>query len=412
MPDRPDAPLSPQHRAERLLEISLVLNSTRDLNALLQHIIETAAEVLGCEAASLLLYDEEAGRLRFAAATGADPAELARIPVPLDASLAGTIFTENRPLTVQDVADDPRHFKDVGEQVDLATRSLLGVPMRVEQTTTGVLEALNKRGGPFTEADAETLTVLAAQAAIAVRNARQVQALQAAYEQARRFDRLKSDFMALASHELRTPLSAVLGYGALLQEEAPESLREFADAVVEAGERMHDVIELMHGLELLRTGDAVLQRRDAVLQDIVRRAADAVRGLAADRGVALDLALPAAPLRLHADVDRLQTALQHVLRNAVQFTPEGGTVTVTAAATDDAAEVRVRDTGRGVAAEDLERIFDEFVQVEDHLTRTHHGLGLGLTLTRALVRLHGGRVWAESPGLGGGTTVVLHLPRG
>ena len=166
----------------RLVELSVTLNSTLDLDELLQLITATATELLECEAASILLYDEKNPRLYFAAATGSDPAQLAEIPVPIDSSLAGTIFRTNQPLILNDAQQDPRHYALVSDHVKFKIHSLIGVPMPIKDRTMGVLEAVNKLEGGFTDSDAAILSVTAAHAAIAINNARLLRATQQALE--------------------------------------------------------------------------------------------------------------------------------------------------------------------------------------------------------------------------------------
>src|SRR5215216_5159350 len=163
---------SQQHQLRRLVELSVTLNSTLDLDDLLQLITATATELLDCEAASILLYDEKKPRLYFAAATGSDSAQLAEIPVPIDNSLAGTIFRTNQNLILNNVEDDPRHYSTVSDHIKFKMKSLLGVPMPIKDRTVGVLEAVNKHHGVFDERDATLLSVTAAHAAIAIDNAR------------------------------------------------------------------------------------------------------------------------------------------------------------------------------------------------------------------------------------------------
>ena len=158
-------------RLTRLVELSVNLNSTLDLDALLQLVTATASELLECEAASILLYDEKQARLFFAAATGSDPKKLAEIPVPLDTSLAGTIFRENRPVVRNDAGQDAGHYSLVSEHVNFHVRSLVGVPMLIKERVIGVLEAVNKREGLFGEQDEAILSVTASHAAIAIGNA-------------------------------------------------------------------------------------------------------------------------------------------------------------------------------------------------------------------------------------------------
>jgi len=159
-------------KLKRLVELSVTLNSTLDLDALLQLITTTATELLDCEAASILLYDEKQSRLYFAAATGSDPRKLAEIPVPIDASLAGTIFRTNRAIILNNVEQDPRHYSVASEHVRFQVRSLVGVPMLIKDRVIGVLEGVNKRGGVFAEQDEAILSVTASHAATAINNAR------------------------------------------------------------------------------------------------------------------------------------------------------------------------------------------------------------------------------------------------
>ncbi|RPI20981.1 MAG: GAF domain-containing sensor histidine kinase [Chloroflexota bacterium] len=230
------------NRLARLVENSLTLNSTLDPGRLLLYIIDTAGQLLECEAVSVLLFDEETRQLRFAASTGSDPEKLAQIPVPLDCSIAGTIFTGNKPLLIHDVEADPRHYAPVGRYVQFQTRSLVGVPMRIRDRTMGVLEALNKRSGRFNSEDAHILSIIASQAAVAIHNARMVQALQNAYAEISRVDQLKSNFLSLASHELRTPLGIILGYATFLRDEAQGALSEHAQHLLNSALHMLSVL--------------------------------------------------------------------------------------------------------------------------------------------------------------------------
>ena len=141
----------------RLVEISAILNSTLKPDILLQNILQSAAELLDCSVISILLYDERVKELRFAATTSVNIDQLEQIPVPLDNSLAGTIYTENRHLVINNTKDDPRHYDEVGEEVGLQVDSLLGVPMRIMDRVTGVIEALNKKEGDFTDFDVSLL---------------------------------------------------------------------------------------------------------------------------------------------------------------------------------------------------------------------------------------------------------------
>jgi K+-sensing histidine kinase KdpD len=400
----------------RLVEISLTLNSTLDLDRLLLQIIDTAADLLDCEAASILLFDEQAGQLRFAASTGSDPQKLSQIPVPLDHSIAGTIFRQNRPLVIDDVQSDPRHYAPVGKQVQFQTRSLLGVPMRIQDQVTGVLEALNKRGQPersgqgtFSEQDIHVLSIIASQAAVAIHNARLVSALRQAYGEISRIDRIKSNLLALASHELRTPLGIILGYATFLKEDAQGELSEHASHVLASALQMRSVLETMAHMDLLQAGGIDFTPRRITLDEVLESARREMETMAYTKQQAIRLALPEAPVWIHADPTKLQLVFSNLLHNAVRFSPEGTAIVVTALEQPEGVLVAVQDHGIGIPEGELEKIFEEFYQVEHHMTRHFDGLGLGLTIARGMVNLHGGRIWAESPGPGLGACLKVQL---
>jgi signal transduction histidine kinase len=396
----------------RLVEISLRLNSTIDPEQLLQSIIESATELLECEAASVLLYDETTQKLHFAAATGTDPKKLAEISVPKDRSIAGVVFRENRVVLVADVHDDPRHYDFVSEQVHFAPRSLLGVPMRIRDNVTGVLEALNKNDGFFDKEDADILAIIANQAAVAISNARQMQALQNAYAEIQRTDEMKTRFLALASHELRTPLQHILGYGSLLKQSTDDHVTESASKVVEAANHMKDIIDTMTNLELIRRGEMSSEFKQVSLQSILDKALQGKMGEIKKRGHQMEWLVPMQPITINADPEKLPTVFSAILDNAVRFTPDGGRITVQVERKKSYVEIQISDTGIGIPPIELENIFKEFYQVEQHLTRTYGGLGLGLSVARGVVTLHGGKIWATSDGENTGTTIFVQLPEG
>ncbi len=397
-------------KLNRLVELSVYLNSTLDLDQLLRLIIETAAELLDCEAASILLYDDQKGELSFCSAAGSDPQQLAQIPVPLEGSLAGAIFRENRPLVINDVGKDPRHFSQVGERIQFPPRSLLGVPMCIRERATGVLEALNKRQGEFTPADTRLLSILASQAAVAIQNARLVQALQKAYDELSRIDRMKNDFMAIASHELRTPLGVILGYATFLKDEAQGELSEHARLVFDSALRMRSVIDAMTNMAMLQMGGMDLQLASVPLQPLLQAAVQDVMPAAAEKSQTIRVDLPDQEVTVLADAEKLRKAFANILNNAVRFTQEKGDIQLSLSATPEAARVEIRDNGVGIEAEELENIFKQFYQVEGHMTRRYGGLGLGLAITRGVIELHNGRIWAESAGPEKGSTFIVILP--
>ncbi len=399
-------------KCERILDISRELTSTVALEPLLHKIVAVAAELTGSEEASILLLDTNTGELRFRAATS-DSFQLRDIPVPVDDSIAGAVLISGRPAVVSDVRTTPRHYQAVGQQVGVQVRSLLAVPLSIKERRIGVLEAVNKCGdGVFDEEDVDTLTALAAQAAVAIENARLVGALQSAYEQLGELDRLKSDFIAIASHELRTPLSHILLYAALLKEQMEDKADPHVDAVLRAAMRLRHILETMLNLRYLETGQIKMVCCDFDMRDEVYRVCADYEAIAESGGLTLLVDAPDEKVPIWADQEKVRVILENLISNAVKFTPPGGRVHVSLRRRSGEVEVAVADTGIGIGAENLERIFERFYQVEEHMTRRHGGIGLGLSIVRGLVELHGGRVSVESVlGQGSRFTVVLPAPR-
>jgi len=240
----------------------------------------------------------------------------------------------------------------------------------------------------------------------------QTEAAELARREAEEASRLKDEFLATLSHELRTPLTAILGWAKLLREGGLEP--EFAARGLEAVERNAVAQTRLIGdlLDVSRiiTGKLRLEPRPVELARIVEAGVESVRPAAEARGVRLELSLDAGAALVSGDPDRLQQVVWNLLSNAVKFTPQGGSVRARLTRGGGHAEVEVSDTGRGIAAEFLPHVFDRFRQQDGRITREHGGLGLGLSIARHLVELHGGTVKAESGGEGRGATFRFSLP--
>lgn len=394
---------------KQLAEISTVLTSRLQLDTLLDHIMDVAVSITDSEAASVLLWNSNTRELFFAASTSASAHDLLNKPVPMD-SIAGTILRENRTVMVDNAKSDPRHYSKLDEEIEFVTRSLLGVPMVYKDRRIGVLEAINKRSLPWTEEDVQYLSILAAQAAVAIEDAQMMMELRRANDELHQLEKLKDDFIAIASHELRTPLGVILGYASFLQEESSEEAREHASKVVGSALQLRGIIEDMINLRYLKQKQSDLVRSSLPVQDILRDAERDVFSLL-DTGLhTLEIIEPPLELCAYADRSRIAMAMTSLLNNAIRFTPQGGRISISSRTEKDEVWIQVSDTGIGLEADQLERIFEEFYQVEDHMIRKYGGLGIGLSITRAIVTAHGGRIWAESPGLGQGSTFTFTLP--
>lgn len=394
----------------RLVELSVTLNSTLDLDDLLQLITTTATELLDCEAASILLYDEKNPRLYFAAATGSDPAQLAEIPVPIEGSLAGTIFRTNRPLILNNAEQDPRHYSLVSDHIKFKVKTLLGVPMPIKDRTVGVLEALNKRNGVFDDRDATLLSVTAAHAAIAINNARLLRTTQQALEKVKETNELKSNFLSLASHELRTPLGIIIGYSTFLKEDAKGKESEHADQVLTAARQMRTILDEMNNLAMLKSDELEFKPQKVAMQDVLAFACEGIKEIASTRDQKLTYAFPEEPFMVNVDIDKTALAFINILNNAIRFSSQGSHITIGAIKHGDQVLAWVQDHGIGIPVDQLQMIFEEFYQIEPPNTRSYGGLGIGLTIAKGLIEAQGGKMWAESESLGAGAVFKVLLP--
>lgn len=397
-------------RLERVVTIGQMLNSTLDLAQLLETIIQTAADLLATQAASILLMDERTGELFFAASTGSSREELRAIKVPLEGSIAGAIYRTGEPIIVGDVSGDSRHYTGVDQSISFHTRSLLGVPLQVRSRCIGVLEAINKLNGEqFEESDVRLLLAMASHAAIAIENARLVANLREANRRLSDLDRLKTNFISIASHELRTPLMIVQGFASFLREQASGEMTGDLDMVLRGASKLQAIIDQMTNLNYLEAGLSELKRENLVVQNLVEDIAREWGPLAAAKQQTLTVNVPPTPIFVHADRSKIDLALSNVMNNAVKFTPENGHIAVQVISHTGRVEIAVVDDGVGIPKEELGRVFERFYQVEDHLTRHYGGLGLGLAIAKEVIEQHGGRIWAES-GDGQGSRFRITLP--
>jgi signal transduction histidine kinase len=272
------------------------------------------------------------------------------------------------------------------------------------------LEALNKLDGePFEESDVHILLAMASHAAIAIENARLVANLREANRRLSDLDRLKTNFISIASHELRTPLMIVQGFASFLREQASGEMTNDLDMVLRGASKLQAIIDQMTNLNFLEAGLSELKRENLVVQNLIEDLSREWGPLAAAKQQTLTINVPPSPIFVHGDRSKIDLVLSNVMSNAVKFTPENGHIELQVIPHTGRVEITVIDDGIGIPKEELGRVFERFYQVEDHLTRHHGGLGLGLAIAKEVVEQHGGRIWAES-GEGQGCRFRITLP--
>ena len=395
---------------ERLLEVVRGLTTSPDLEAFLQSIINEATELTNSELASILEYDETAEELRFLAVHWFQQDVLRPLGVPLEDSAAGWVYRKGQPLIIQDVKVDKRHFKVIDRVTKHVTHSLAAVPLVVRGEVVGVLEALNKKDeAHYTEEDLTILATLAALAAQAMKNAALQRKVKAAGIELAELERLKTDFIAITSHELRTPLGLILGHATFLRELTGSEYSEQLDTIIRNATKLKDIVENLSDVDNIQSGAARVRSHRASLTKLAEDVILSFQDEAYLRNITLKLERGDSPYEIDADGVKISIALSNLVKNAIQYTDSGGSVTVRLEEDSGYYKVTIKDDGIGIPARDLPRVFERFFQVETHLTRRYGGMGLGLAVAKAMIELHGGRIWAESE-VGKGSTFTFLLP--
>jgi len=209
---------------------------------------------------------------------------------------------------------------------------------------------------------------------------------------------------------LRTPLGVILGYGSFLKEEAQGEASDHASAVLNSALHLRNLIEDMTNLRYLQLGKADLVREDVTVSALLQAALHDVQSLIAAKGHHLTENIEDEAAQVHVDRLKIGMALTNILNNAIKFTQNNGEITVSTEQRPHEVIIKIADNGMGIPQEQLEKIFEEFYQVADHMTRRHNGMGIGLSIARGMVEAHNGRLWAESEGLGKGSTFCVALP--
>lgn len=381
-------------RMERMMDVSRTLASTLDLPKLLHIIIEAARELTDTEAASIMLFDPLTGELRFEAATNMDPT-LQGLVIPVEGSIAGWIVTHSEPLVVPDTSKDPRWNQKADKATEFVTRSILGVPLVTHDKVLGALEGLNKKGDSFTDDDITTLQTLAAQASIAIVNARLFQ---------------QSDMISEMVHELRTPLMSLSATThLLLRPELPDDKRTFLIKTMqnETG-RLSQMTTDFLDMAKLESGRMRFAKDAFDLPELLAECAEVVRPQAQGRGIPITVQSTPSALTVENDRGKLKQVILNLLTNAVKYNRENGKITVTLETTGNTCRVNVTDTGKGIPPEAMAHMFEKFYRVPDTEKGTT-GTGLGLPIAKKMVESMGGEMGVTSTA-GVGSTFYFTLP--
>jgi signal transduction histidine kinase len=331
--------------------------------------------------------------------------------------LLGPTFRGEGVIRLGDVTADPRFGQNDPHRGlprgHVPVRSYLAIPVTSRSgENLGGLFFGHPEPDVFTEGAERMIVGLAAQAAIAMDNARLFDAVQKSRESAEVANRLKDEFLATVSHELRTPLNAVLGWTSLLRgTHMDDARRAKALETIERNARLQQkIVEDLLDVSRIIAGQLRLDKEPMPFRPVVEAAVESVRPMGEAKSIGFTVELGDDPAIIIGDHERLQQIVWNLLSNAIKFTPEGGAVRVSLDVTESRVELVVSDTGVGIAPDFLPHVFERFRQGDARVTRAHGGLGLGLAIVRHLTEMHGGSAAAVSAGDGKGATFIVRLP--
>ncbi len=397
-----------------LSEVSQAVSSSLDLRRVLDTVARHAVNLSGADACGIFEFDPGRGVLQVAGSHGLGGAYVEAVQTTVVDPRRGLIrraIDSGEPVEIPDLTGEEEIlFRRMTRQEGF--RSLLAVPMGGGDITRGLV-LFRRAPGSFDERVIRLLTTLSSQSHVAIQNARLFRELEAKTAQLEIANRHKSEFLANMSHELRTPLNAVIGFSEVLLErmfgELNDKQMEYLHDIHDSGRHLLSLINDILDLSKVEAGRMELEISQFSLPLAIDNAVTLVRTRAQNHGIALDVEVDRRLGPFAGDERKFKQILLNLLTNAVKFTPAGGRVAVRAMQVDGAVEVAVSDTGIGIAEEDQELIFEEFRQAgTDHAGR-REGTGLGLTLTRKFVELHGGTIAVKSAP-GRGSTFTVRLP--
>ena len=416
-----------------LNEVGQLISAELDLHKTVQAVTNAATELTGARFGSFFynVLNEEGASYMLYTLAGVPREAFDHFPNPRATELFGPTFRGEGVVRIGNVKLDPRYGKNSPyygmPEGHLPVVSYLAVP--VVSRSGEVLGGLffgHPEANFFSERDETLVFSLASQAAIAMDNARlyeaakraRIEAEQAAaenerlYRQAEESSRLKEEFLATISHELRTPLSAILGWARMLRlgQLTKEQETKALDTIERNARAQAQLVDDLLDVSRIITGKLRMDVRPADPNSFIDAAVEAVRPAAEAKGVRVQKVMDTGAVSVPGDPVRLQQVVWNLLSNAIKFTPRGGRVQIRSERVNSHLEIVVSDTGQGIAPDFLPHVFDRFRQADQKTSRQHGGMGLGLSIVRHLVELHGGTVSATSEGEGRGATFIVRLP--
>ena len=395
--------------------LKVISRSTFDLPSVLNTLVESAAALCKADKAQILLPGKNAHSFYAAASHGFTLEYNEYLSTltfePSREGVVGRVLLERKPVQIADVLADPEYRLRETQRLG-GFRTHLALPLLREGNPIGILVVSRTTVDPFEERHIELLTTFADQAVIAVENVRLFDEIQDKSRQLEVASQHKSQFLANMSHELRTPLNAILGYTELMADgiygELPEKTMGVLKRLESNGRHLLGLINDVLDLSKIEAGQLVLELTEYSLEDIAQTVRSTLEPLAADKKLAFKVEVSPKMPAGHGDGRRLTQVLINLVGNAIKFS-DAGEVVITGATTDGSFLLSVRDTGPGISAADQAKLFQEFQQADNAITRKKGGTGLGLAISKRIIEMHGGNIWLESQ-VGRGSTFSFTVP--
>ncbi|MGB7340696.1 MAG: GAF domain-containing protein, partial [Phototrophicaceae bacterium] len=399
---------------ETVTRVSTTVSSQLNLDVLLQSVSDLTRQQFDLYHTHIYLLDAEAQQLVLSGGAGAVGQRMIaakhRIPQQSKNSIVAKAARERQGVIVDDVTLSPDFLPN---PLLPQTRSEIAVPLIAGDKVIGVLDAQSRKVARFEKNDIQVFAALASQVAVAVENARAFEREQQTVERLREVDQLKSQFLANMSHELRTPLNSIIGYAGILYDggegELPEDALMDIDIIQQSGKHLLSIINDILDLAKIEARELKLRLVPLEISKVLDEVVRSGRVLAEEKGISLEVVEDTSVGLVSSDMVRTRQIIWNLVSNAMKFTEEGGVTVRYGMHNDKELYVRIEDTGMGIPSDQIGQVFERFSQVDGSSTRSAGGTGLGLTITRELIQMHGGEIYAESE-VGVGSTFWFTLP--
>jgi signal transduction histidine kinase len=399
-------------------EVGQAVSSTLDLQTVLTTIVGRAVQLSGTDCGIIYEYDEPTREFHLRASYRMEQ-ELVdayqATPLRLGQGATGRAAETKVPVQIANLREE-RELATRGMRPILSRlgyQSLLAVPLLLEQKIMGALTIYRRETGSFAPEVVNLLRTFATQSVLAIHNARLFREIEDKGRQLEAANRHKSEFLANVSHELRTPLNAIIGFSEVLLEkmfgELNEKQNEYIDDILSSGRHLLSLINDILDLSKIEAGRMEIESAKFDLPAAIENALILVRERVTRHGIRLKRSIDPGLGEFFGDERKIKQILLNLLSNAVKFTPEGGRIELNARQANGSVQISVADTGIGIDPKDQQMIFEEFRQAGKDYARKGEGTGLGLSLTKKFVEMHGGKIWVESE-LGKGSIFTFTLP--